>query len=50
MIISGTEDMIKEYRNPMHHIRGAVIGTLIGLVVALAAGGAEELFRQLIDM
>jgi small-conductance mechanosensitive channel len=36
--ISGTEDMDKEYRNPWHHIRGAVIGTIIGTVVALLSG------------
>lgn len=37
--IPGTEDMDKEYRNPWHHIRGAVIGTIIGSVVALLSGG-----------
>lgn len=37
--IPGTEDMDKEYRNPWHHIRGAVIGTVIGTVVALLSGG-----------
>lgn len=50
VIIPGTEDMIREYRNPIHHIRGAVIGTLIGLVVALAAGGAVELFKYIVGM
>lgn len=33
-IIPGTEDMIHEYRKPWHHIRGALIGILIGSVVA----------------
>lgn len=37
--IPGTEDMDKEYRNPWHHIRGAVIGTIIGTVIALLSGG-----------
>ncbi|EPY6492761.1 hypothetical protein [Clostridium sporogenes] len=37
--IPGTEDMDKEYRNPLHHVKGAVIGTVIGAVVALLAGG-----------
>lgn len=37
--IPGTEDMDKEYRSPLHHVRGAVIGTIIGAVVALIAGG-----------
>lgn len=31
--------MDKEYRNPWHHIKGAVIGTIIGTVVALLSGG-----------
>ncbi|WP_312106534.1 hypothetical protein [Lachnoclostridium sp.] len=37
--IPGTEDMDKEYKNPWHHIRGAVTGVLIGTVVSLIAGG-----------
>lgn len=36
--IPGTEDMDKEYKNPWHHIRGAVIGIVIGTVVALLSG------------
>jgi len=36
--IPGTEDMEKEYKNPWHHIRGAVIGIIIGTVVALLSG------------
>ncbi len=33
-MISGTVDMAKEYRNPMHHIIGAFKGCAIGSVVA----------------
>jgi len=36
--IPGTEDMDKEYKNPWHHIRGAVIGIIIGTIVALLSG------------
>ena len=36
--IPGTEDMEKEYKNPWFHIRGAVIGTALGVVVALFSG------------
>ncbi|MBE6061487.1 MAG: hypothetical protein E7215_15175 [Clostridium sulfidigenes] len=36
--IPGTEDMDKEYKNPWHHIRGAVIGIVIGTIVALLSG------------
>lgn len=45
LIIPGTEDMVKEYKSPVHHLRGAVIGTLIGLFVALASAGLIELFN-----
>lgn len=34
-IIPGTEDMIDEYRNPWHHVRDAVIGTIFGIIIAL---------------
>lgn len=50
VIIPGTEDMIEEYRNPMHHIRGAIIGTIIGLVVAAASSGLIELYKHFIVM
>lgn len=32
--IQGTEDMEKEYKNPKHHIFGAIVGTAIGIIVA----------------
>jgi hypothetical protein len=35
LMIAGTEDMKAEYRNPMHHIIGALKGCAIGTVVAL---------------
>lgn len=35
LMIPGTEDMIKDYRNPKHHIIGALKGCLIGIFVAL---------------
>ena len=37
--IPGTEDMIKEYQNPWFHFRGACKGTVLGLLIALMAGG-----------
>ncbi|OZV12819.1 hypothetical protein CIW83_07550 [Tissierella sp. P1] len=43
--ISGTEDMDEAYRNPKHHIRGAIIGTFLGVVVALLSGGLIHLYR-----
>lgn len=36
--IPGTENMEKEYRDYMFHVRGASIGIALGLVVALLSG------------
>ena len=41
--IPGTEDMEKEYKNYMFHVRGACIGSVLGLVVALLSGGIIHL-------
>lgn len=41
--IPGTEDMVKEYHNPRHHIVGACKGTLIGAVIALLSAGVVQL-------
>ena len=37
-IIPGTEDMVKDYHDYWFHIRGALIGMLLGIPAALAAG------------
>jgi hypothetical protein len=39
VIIKGTEDMIKAYKSPRHHIRGALLGTFFGALVAVMSGG-----------
>ncbi|MFI3283910.1 MAG: hypothetical protein R3Y57_02385 [Erysipelotrichaceae bacterium] len=36
-IIKGTEDMVDEYRKINHHVRGAVIGTILGTIMALSS-------------
>lgn len=41
--IPGTEDMVKEYHNPRHHIVGTCKGTLIGAVIALLSAGVVQL-------
>lgn len=41
--IPGTEDMDEAYRSPRHHIRGAIIGTFLGVIVALISGGLIHL-------
>ncbi|MGI5986303.1 MAG: hypothetical protein GXY01_10205 [Clostridiales bacterium] len=50
VIIPGTEDMVREYKNPIHHIRGAIIGTLIGLIIALASSGIIVLVNILVQL
>jgi hypothetical protein len=39
VIIKGTEDMIKEYKIPVHHIRRALLGICFGTIVAVMSGG-----------
>lgn len=46
VIIPGTEDMIAEYKNPLHHIKGACKGTLIGVVAAILAASLVVLIKQ----
>ena len=46
--IQGTEDMEKEYKNPKHHIKGAVIGIIIGLIVATLSAGYFQIFNIII--
>ena len=36
--IPGTEDMEKEYRDYIFHVKGAGVGTVLGLVVAVLSG------------
>lgn len=43
--IPGTEDMDKEYKNPKHHIIGAFIGIIIGLIVAFLSATYIEIFK-----
>ena len=38
-VFKGTEDMIKEYRNYLFHIKGGVIGEVLGLILCLIVGG-----------
>ena len=45
--IPGTEDMDKEYKSPVHHIKGAVIGTFLGVIVALLAAVYIEVFNMI---
>ena len=45
LMIKGTEDMIKEYRNPGHHVIGFLKGTGIGIIVALLSGGIVALYN-----
>lgn len=40
--IQGTEDMEKEYKDYLFHIKGAVIGTILGIIVALLSGALVQ--------
>lgn len=43
VVIPGTEDMRSAYKNPIHHLKGALKGILIGSIVSAFAGGVVEL-------
>ena len=45
VIIKGTEDLTAEYKNPVHHIKGAIKGIGIGTLAALMAGGLVALYN-----
>jgi hypothetical protein len=45
VIIKGTEDMTKEYKNPKHHIIGFVKGICIGIIVSIISGGIMVLYN-----
>ena len=42
-VLKGTEDMEKDYHDYWFHIKGAIIGQIIGLVACLAIGGVVVL-------
>ena len=44
--IAGTEDMDKAYKNYGFHIRGAVVGFILGAVVASLSGGVVHLISS----
>ena len=45
--LPGTEDMVKEYTSPWHHVLGFGMGLAIGAVVSLLAGGLVALIAHL---
>ncbi|MDR1245940.1 MAG: hypothetical protein LBK57_02805 [Clostridiales Family XIII bacterium] len=46
--IPGTEDMEREYRNPAHHIKSAVKGTAVSVILAVPAAGLVALTNLLL--
>lgn len=46
--IPGTEDMEKEYKDYWFHVRGASVGIVLGLVVALLSGSIIHIFTNLL--
>ncbi|MGL5435313.1 MAG: hypothetical protein ACRDBO_07935 [Lachnospiraceae bacterium] len=49
VIIPGTEDMVKEYKNPIHHIKGACKGTIIAIIAAALAAGIVVIIDNLVQ-
>ena len=47
VIIKGTEDMIKEYKSPIHHIKGALLGICFGTIVAVMTGILMSLINKI---
>jgi len=43
VIIPGTEDMTAEYKNPLHHIKGAGKGLVISIIAAAISGSIVEI-------
>uniref|UniRef100_UPI004056584B hypothetical protein n=1 Tax=Acetatifactor sp. TaxID=1872090 RepID=UPI004056584B len=43
VIIPGTEDMVKDYHDYWFHIKGALIGMVLGLPACLIAGVACQI-------
>ena len=42
-VFKGTEDMVKEYHNYGFHIKGALIGEIIGLIACVIVGALVEI-------
>ena len=47
VVIPGTEDMVNEYKNPIHHIKSACKGIIISVVAAAFAAGIVEVINLL---
>jgi len=45
--IPGTEDMTDEYKDPVHHIKGAGKGVLIGTVIAVLSACVVEIIMRI---
>lgn len=45
-MIPGTEDMVKEYRSPWHHVKGFGIGTVLSIFVSLCSAGFIHFFAS----
>lgn len=47
VVIDGTEDMVAEYKNSVHHVKGAIKGIMLGIVASTLAGGIVVLISYL---
>jgi len=48
VVIPGTEDMVSEYKNPIHHIKGACKGIIIGIIAATLASGIVVIIDNMV--
>ncbi len=48
LMIKGTEDMIEDYKDPMHHIKGGIIGIGLGFITSLMSGALVALFTLMV--
>jgi hypothetical protein len=46
--IPGTENMEHDYRNPIHHIKAAVKGTAVSVIIAVSSAGLAALINLLL--
>ncbi|MDR1131788.1 MAG: hypothetical protein LBL15_05165 [Oscillospiraceae bacterium] len=48
--IPGTEDMARKYRNPIHHIKAAIKGTAVSVILAAPAAGLAALMNRITEL
>lgn len=47
--IPGTEDMEKDYKDYFFHVKGAIKGTLLGVIIAVLSGGMVAIVNGIVN-